>query len=316
MRIAIKAGSDVGKVREVNEDSYCILEDTQSVFICDGMGGHVAGATASKLAIDTIRRVNSLLSHQTWDRIPTKPSRMLSKYLYQLNKNMEPSLPELAINMINAIQMANLRIYNATIMAPHLQGMGTTAVGISFIDNLYCVAHVGDSRAYRIRNHEISQQTSDHSWLNELIQSGRIQPEEANDLPHKNVITRALGVDVKVRTDIRVEPVELDDIYLLCSDGLHDLLGDREIMNIINQSPDQLDQGVQALIDEANDRGGKDNITVTLLKVIEIDALHPTYRHEETIPEETARQNEIENNILSILLDVDFENLSAISLPQ
>jgi len=305
MQVAIHADTNIGKVREVNEDSYCVLEKTLSAYICDGMGGHVAGATASRLAIDTIIRVNALLNLTNGNKIESEQNKDLTQYLSLLNQNLESSLPELAINMINAIQIANHRLYRETLSNPYLQGMGTTVIGMAFTTNLCCIAHVGDSRAYRIRNQQMEQQTVDHSWLNELLQAGKIQPDEVQQFPHRNIITRALGVDKNVRTDIRIDPVQLNDIYLICSDGLHDVVPENDILATVLSFSDALDYGVKKLIEQANANGGKDNITVALAKVIAEDDEKTDYNYQETIPEESSDQSEFEEKILSVLLRTD-----------
>ncbi len=303
MKIEFKAATNIGMVRKANEDSYCILEDTNSAFLCDGMGGHVAGATASQMAIETISFVNSGLNHQAFLRKYAAKAAKLSKYLYQLNTHFASSLPEAAINMVNAIQLANVKIYNTASANPELQGMGTTVVGFSFIENLCCIAHVGDSRAYRCRAGQIEQQTVDHSWLNELLHAGKLQADEVERFPHRNVITRALGVSPTLQIDLRVDPVQKNDIFLLCSDGLHDLIGEKEILATIQQADADLDLGINELIKMANMRGGKDNITLVMAKILETDDMATNYHYKATIPEENFTMTEIENKVLEILFD-------------
>ncbi len=312
MNVLMKAATNIGKVRKVNEDSYFVSERTNSAFICDGMGGHVAGATASKVARETIIRVNSLLDPIILNEFKPADLEVLSKNFYHLNAQLDSSLPEVAINLINAIQLANLRIFNTAQTYSNLKGMGTTTVGFSFVGNLCCIAHVGDSRAYRIRQGKIVPQTVDHSWLNELIKAGKLLPEEADKFPHRNVITRALGVAAAIQVDIRIDPVQADDFFIISSDGLHDLMSDETILHTILESPDNLEQGVQRLIQVANDLGGRDNITVVIAKVLEVAGLATHYHYQATIPEEARAQNEVEIKILKQLFGAEFDDTATI----
>ncbi|MBN2090306.1 serine/threonine-protein phosphatase [candidate division KSB1 bacterium] len=308
MKIEFKAATNIGMVRKANEDSYCILEDTNSAFLCDGMGGHVAGATASQLAIETISHVNLLLNRQIFLKKYVKVAEELSKYFYQLNTHFASSLPETAVNMVNAIQLANTKIFNTAADNPDLQGMGTTVVGFSFVENLCCIAHVGDSRAYRIRGDQIEQQTVDHSWLNELLHAGKLQADEADKFPHRNVITRALGVSPTLQIDLRVDPVQKGDIYIICSDGLHDLIGEKEILATIQSTDAELESGIDELIKMANQRGGKDNITLVMAKILEPEEMVTNYHYKATIPEENFTMTEIENKVLEILFDRNLQD--------
>jgi len=284
MKLLLTASTDVGRVREANEDSYCILENQNSIYICDGMGGHVAGAHASHLAIDTIAQIQTRLNEEEFD---------------ELNTELNPSLPDFSAKMIHAIRMANLRIFNAAQNKSKLQGMGTTVVGISFCDGLSSIAHAGDSRAYRIRNEEIEQMTIDHSWLNELIQAGKIEQERIKNFPHRNVIIRALGVENTLKIDLRLDPIQKDDYFLLCSDGLHDLIHDESILNTVLAYEDELEDAINSLIFKANKAGGKDNITIALVKVVELEGPTASFSFRDTIPEESSTQLALEYRLLS-----------------
>ena len=303
MQIEIKAATNIGKVREANEDSYCILTPSDAAYICDGMGGHVAGATASQLAIDTITTSHHALIQKASSLEAGDPSEKLAKYLYLLNNQLDPTLPDAAVNMLNAVQLANFRIHQTSVEQPHLQGMGTTVVGFGFSDNLSMIVHVGDSRAYRIRHHKIEQLTLDHSWVNELILTGKINPDEAKKFPHRNVITRALGVTSIVRVDLRVDPVATGDYFVISSDGLHDLVSDVDILAQIMRYPENLSKALDALIELANERGGRDNITVAIAKIIETENFPNEYQFKDSIPEESPFQTDLEKNILKLLLD-------------
>lgn len=286
----LTASTDVGRVREVNEDSYCILENLNSVYICDGMGGHVAGAQASHLAIDTIDQVQNRLNKEQFEK---------------LNAESKPSLPDFSTRMIHAVRMANLRVFNISQNKSELKGMGTTVVGISICDGLSCIVHAGDSRAYRIRDEKIIQMTVDHSWLNELIQAGKIEQDRIKNFPHRNVISRALGVENTLKIDLRLDPIKKDDYFLLCTDGLHDLIRDETILNTVLAYENDLEGAIKSLIFKANKAGGKDNITIALIKVIEFDESPISYSFYDTIPEESTNQLAVEYRLLNKLFHSD-----------
>jgi len=302
MKVEFSAKTDTGKVRKTNEDSFCILQHANTAYICDGMGGHVAGALASRLGIETIEQL--LPAFQ-----PKKSENQLVKDLFiQIHQSYPPQLPAEAIRLVKATQLANLRIYNTTIERPGLQGMGTTGIGISFFNNLFSVVHVGDSRAYRIRNNKITQLTSDHSWLNELIQAGRIKPENTKTFSHKNIITRALGVGLTIPVDLKIEPIHENDIFLLSSDGLHDLVNSETILDIYRKAG-SLDDWTTQLVSAANSSGGKDNITVVGAHVTELDDIKNTLSFQGTIPTEEAEIISLEAELLEML----FKNEAPIS---
>jgi protein phosphatase len=303
MQIEIKAATNIGKVREANEDSFCILKAPDAAYICDGMGGHAAGATASQLAIDTIARIHRATNPDAYASLNDEKAERLAIYFYQLNNQLEPTLPDAAAKMLNGVQLANARIHQTAYENPHLLGMGTTVVGFSFVDNLSLIVHVGDSRAYRIRNKKIEQLTLDHSWVNELVQTGKIDPGEAKKFPHRNVITRALGVNPSVRADLRLDPVQAGDYFLISSDGLHDLVSEEDILAQIIRHPDDLTQTLAALIELANAQGGRDNISAAIAKILDADSFPNEYYYKDSIPEESPIQTELELKILGLLLN-------------
>lgn len=313
MQIKFAAATDIGQVREANEDSYCVLDKLNSIYICDGMGGHVAGATASQLAIETIMRFNTLF-HPASDIDIKKKNPQLVERLDRLNGFLKHPYPEIGKNMVNGIQLANHQIFATAEANPQFLGMGTTVVGIGFDNNLCHVAHVGDSRAYLIRNNSIEQLTEDHSWLNELLQSGKIKPEEADKFPHRNVITRALGVNESVQIDFRSVPAQVGDIYLLSSDGLHDLIQDVEIGAIVTANPDNLEKIVDDLIREANLRGGKDNISVIVAQIVQNDSETEVSEFRDSIDEETREMKQLEAEILNLMVDTDLDETKTITL--
>lgn len=235
----------VGRVRDINQDSYYInYNETLSVFVvADGMGGHNGGEIASKIAIDTIK--NNFNDYS--------------------NEIAEEKLS--VENFIRkTLELSNEEIYKYAMENEAYKGMGTTAtMGCIFKDKLF-IGNIGDSRAYIIRDNDITQITNDHSLVAELVKNGTITKEEAVNHPQKNVITRALGTDINVKTDIYNFNLEEHDIILLCTDGLTNLVSEIDIMKFINDSED-IQNICDNLINHANDNGGYDNSTVIIIKI-------------------------------------------------
>jgi protein phosphatase len=167
--------------------------------------------------------------------------------------------------MTTSIMLANLEIWERAQREPRFKGMGTTCVAVYFLDDTVIIGHVGDSRVYRLRNHELVQLTEDHSLINDYIKMKRVTAEEAESWPHKNVIVRALGMKESVQVDILTEVPRLGDCFVLCSDGLCGMIPDDQIMHIVESERD-LDRAVERLIDAANEEGGVDNISVCLAR--------------------------------------------------
>ncbi|MEC7518222.1 MAG: Stp1/IreP family PP2C-type Ser/Thr phosphatase [Myxococcota bacterium] len=255
MNIIAAGLSDVGQQREHNEDSFCILPEYDLFIVADGMGGHRAGDVASKMATHTIASFFQATSKEdaTWPF------------------HFDPHLSVEENRLITGIKVANKRIFEASTRYREVHGMGTTVVGALFSPErgrMY-VAHVGDSRAYRVRGGEITQLTRDHSLLNDyLLVMPDMTQEQRDELP-KNVITRALGMQDSVVVDLVPEQPHVGDVYVLCSDGLSGMMEDDEIREIVNSHAGDLDAASQALIDLANANGGEDNITVVLLGITE-----------------------------------------------
>jgi len=238
--------------RTHNEDSFELIEDERLYIVADGMGGHASGEVASKMAIDTLReffKATSADPEATW------PYKMDKARGYEENR------------LITGIKLANLRIHESAQREPRLRGMGTTIVGILMIDDGVLIAHVGDSRVYRVRGGHLEQLTEDHSLLNDYIKMKRLTEEEIANFPHKNVIVRALGMKDTVKVDTRLDHPQTGDVYLLCSDGLCGPVTDQEIQDLAASTND-LKQGVHRLIERANANGGPDNVTVVLAKWI------------------------------------------------
>lgn len=255
MKIVAAGLSDVGQQREHNEDSFCILPEYDLFIVADGMGGHRAGDVASKMATHTIASFFQATAKEdaTWPF------------------HFDPHLSVEENRLITGIKVANKRIFEASTRYREVHGMGTTVVGALFSPErgrMY-VAHVGDSRAYRVRADEITQLTRDHSLLNDyLLVMPDMTQEQRDELP-KNVITRALGMQDSVVVDLVPEQPHVDDVYVLCSDGLSGMMGDPDILELVRQAEGDIDVASKALIDLANKNGGEDNITVVLLKVVE-----------------------------------------------
>lgn len=254
MNIVAAGLSDVGQQREHNEDSFCILPEYDLFIVADGMGGHRAGDVASKMATHTIASFFQATSKEdaTWPF------------------HFDPHLSVEENRLITGIKVANKRIFEASTRYREVHGMGTTVVGALFSrerGRMY-VAHVGDSRAYRVREGEITQLTRDHSLLNDyLLVMPDMTQEQRDELP-KNVITRALGMQDSVVVDLVPEQPHPGDVYCLCSDGLSGMMEDDDIRQLIVEN-DALDDAAKALIAKANENGGEDNITVVLLRITE-----------------------------------------------
>ena len=235
MRLGESAGrTHPGKVRRRNEDSYVL--DPPLFAVADGMGGAQAGEVASRLTAAAFREFHEA------DRLP----------------------PDERLHAI--IQEANRRIYDRAHADSDFSGMGTTVTAALLTGGRVTIGHVGDSRAYRIRNGELEQLTDDHSLVGDLMRSGRLTPEEADAHPQRSVITRALGTDREVDVDTLAIEAEPGDLFLLCSDGLTTMVADDDILGILAAAP-TLDDAARALVRAANTEGGEDNVTVVLFRV-------------------------------------------------
>ncbi|KNF08744.1 serine/threonine phosphatase Stp [Gottschalkia purinilytica] len=241
----ICACSDIGKMREINQDAYYYLDDEKlPIFIvADGMGGHKAGEIASNSSLRAVKEVYEKYKEKI------------------LNKEVE-----IAQFINESIKRANEEIRSEAEKEPSFKGMGTTlTMGIVFEKEIY-IGHVGDSRAYLLRNKELVQITHDHSLVAELVRAGTITEEEAIVHPQKNIITRALGTDKEVEADIVTRELLEGDIILLCTDGLTNMVSNPRIKEIILNSSNLTDV-CTVLANTANELGGIDNTTVMVLKV-------------------------------------------------
>ncbi len=252
-KLVIHGLSDVGLVRGHNEDKIAWDENLGLVLLADGMGGHNAGEVASELAVNRI--IDSLRG--------------------VLIPDIEGAVDRQAA-VDEAIQHANNEIVQVALERQECAGMGTTIVLSLFHDESVIFAHVGDSRIYRYRDGELSQITTDHSLVQEMVDNGYISEEEALTSASRNLITRALGISDTVEVDIIESDCRIGDLYLLCSDGLTDLVTDEEISAILEQydqgdgySLGALESIATSLISSANEKGGKDNISVVLVTKME-----------------------------------------------
>ncbi|MEO8136463.1 MAG: Stp1/IreP family PP2C-type Ser/Thr phosphatase [Betaproteobacteria bacterium] len=246
--------TDIGQTRQHNEDAHYTDTHLRLAALCDGMGGYSAGEIASAIAIETIT---------TGIRNHAGPEKILTKI------DGNSGLTHAALLMREQLLLANQIIYNKAHDDSKYSGMGTTVVTNFFYENRVCIAHVGDSRCYRWRRDKFVQLTRDHSLLQDQIDFGMISVEEARHAQHKNLLTKALGIDPIVEPDINEYRVEVGDVYLLCSDGLCDPVKDDEMAAILSADNLDLSVALKQMIDRANQRGGPDNITAVLVRIPE-----------------------------------------------
>jgi|LQYC01.1.fsa_nt_gi serine/threonine protein phosphatase PrpC len=248
MKVSFSAKSDLGLKRKTNEDSFLADEGMGLFMVLDGIGGHLAGEVASKLGLNTIKENVMRSLTGKW----LAESQNLSRELQILNESLV---------------LANKVIYEAANSQPEYFGMGTTVASLLLGCKNIAIAHVGDSRIYLIRENSIERLTEDHSLVVEQLKRGIISAEEAEKSGMKNVITRALGAEELLTPTVDELIPFSNDLFLICSDGLTDLVTDDEILEIILKSRHLLDHAVQNLIDKANEKGGKDNITAMLISI-------------------------------------------------
>jgi len=249
MMYEICAQTDQGLVRKNNEDALAFDCHTGLCLLADGMGGYKAGEVASAMAVAFLRQE-------------------LTAWL--LRAGNRASSRELRRKMEACVNQVNQSIFSAASSNPDQAGMGTTLVAGVFLEDRLMLGHIGDSRCYRLRGQTLQQITKDHSLLQEQVDAGLMTAEQALTAPHRNLITRALGVEDSVMVEIHEHRVEPGDLYLMCSDGLSDMVLDAVIESILNASG-TLPQKAAALIQQANDSGGRDNVTVLLVHAAEDD---------------------------------------------
>jgi PPM family protein phosphatase len=244
MTIEFHGATDTGRARSNNEDSVAIDEPSLLAVLADGMGGYNAGEVASSMATEFIKAE-------------------LGRWLSEASANASDADVRRAMDI--CVDNANRAIFNAANSNPQYAGMGTTLVVAVFRDGRLLMGHVGDSRGYRLRGGKLAQITHDHSLLQEQIDSGLITPEQAATSTNKNLVTRAVGVEDTVLLETHLHDVLPGDLYMLCSDGLSDMLDDDSIARLMLSS-EALPDVADALIQAANDAGGRDNISVVLAR--------------------------------------------------
>ena len=252
-KIEVVEMTDTGRVREHNEDALGADMDVGLLVLADGMGGYNAGEVASGLAVKTIA-----------DLVREGVGRE-----NRSSMDNETGLTRQAIILRDAITRANKIIYQTAQSKVDCIGMGTTIVTALFHDDRVTIAHVGDSRLYRLRDNRFERLTMDHSLLQELIDRGFYSHEEAQRSTNKNYVTRALGVEPTVDIEIHEEDVEKDDYYVLCSDGLSDMVEDEDIHLTISTFNANLDMVGKQLIQLTNDHGGRDNVSIIMAHVVD-----------------------------------------------
>jgi len=240
MRVFAK--TDIGRVRDMNQDSYYVSEPEDKVqlfIVADGMGGYKGGEIASKLAVETSK--NYIINN--WDSIEHERTQILSL-------------------VKSAVEYANLVVFEKSKETPELENMGTTIDLCLILQNKVYIGHVGDSRVYRKRKNFFRKLTTDHSYVQKLVSDGTITKEEAYNHPKKNMLIKALGCSPYVEPDVTVKGFLKDDILLMCSDGLTNMIRDEQIVEIINENPIE---ACNRLVDKANENGGLDNITAVII---------------------------------------------------
>jgi PPM family protein phosphatase len=250
------AGSitDPGRKRRHNEDAYVC--EPPLFAIADGMGGAQAGEVASRLAAAALKESGASTGGEQ--------------------------------RIVDLIQEANRRVYDRSNTDPNTSGMGTTMT-VALVENgRVAFGHVGDSRAYLIRDGAMEQVTEDHSLVNELLKSGKLSPEEAESHPQRSVITRALGTDPDVDVDTFTIDAESGDVFLLCSDGLTDMVDEQHILELVEQNRPNMDAALKALVRAANRGGGEDNITVVAFEITDAPPIHDGQTQEQALPPELA----------------------------
>jgi PPM family protein phosphatase len=252
MKLTAFGGTDVGQVREKNEDAFLIDESRRLFLVADGMGGHAGGGFASShAAAAVLEDLKRQEEHQDMTQpLKDDPGRTLTQLQLQ-----------------HALRYTNEVLFQRSIADSQLRGMGTTLTAIKFDDRYANLAQVGDSRAYLIRESRLRQLTEDHSWVQEQVRSGVLTPEEARLHPLKNIITRSMGHEREVQVDLFKEEYRTGDRYLICSDGLTNMVEDAEILQTVLENAPQ--PAVERLIKRAKEEGGLDNVTVVVVAVEE-----------------------------------------------
>lgn len=246
--------TDVGRRRKLNEDNFLVDPETNLYAVCDGMGGHNAGEVASQMAIETL---GSFIQRSHKEKEITWP--------YGLDVNLSFDGNRLK----TALKLANKKVYKAADNREDYTGMGTTAVAALVSEKVATIGSAGDSRCYLFRGGELKQLTRDDSWVSAAWAEGILSSDEIEKHPLKNVITKAVGAKDTIEIEVVEHILVAGDVLMICSDGLHSMINDQLILKAVSPFPESLDEAAAKLITAANEAGGKDNVTVVLLRYTE-----------------------------------------------
>ena len=246
--------TDVGRRRKLNEDNFLVAPEPGLYAVCDGMGGHNAGEVASKMAIETL---------QAFIEKSHKEKEITWPYGLDVNLSFDGN------RLKTAIKLANKKVFRAADNREDYTGMGTTVVAGLVSENTLTVGSAGDSRCYLLHNGQLSQLTRDDSWVSAALGEGILNSDEIERHPLRNVITKAVGAKDSIELEVVEQKLSPGDVALICSDGLHAMLSDEQIQKTLTPFPESLEEAAGKLIDAANEAGGKDNVSVVLLRYTE-----------------------------------------------
>jgi serine/threonine protein phosphatase PrpC len=246
--------TDVGRRRKVNEDSFLVAPDTHLYAVCDGMGGHNAGEVASRIAIETLA---DFVDRSGVEKEITWPWGLESDLSFEANR------------LKTAVRLANSQVFQTADSREELTGMGTTVVAALVAGPVMTLCSAGDSRCYLVRGGDLQQLTQDDSWVSAALGEGILNSDDVERHPLRNVITKAVGARDSIDLEVLEQRLEPGDLVLLCSDGLHGMVNDEKIGRLLLSDPGSLEELSQRLVDAANEAGGRDNVTVVLLRYSE-----------------------------------------------
>jgi protein phosphatase len=243
--------TDVGRRRKVNEDSFLVAPDASLYAVCDGMGGHNAGEVASRMAVETLL---AFVEKSAVEKEITWPWGLDANLSFDANR------------LKTAIRLANSRVFQAADNREELTGMGTTVVAAVVTGSVMTIGSAGDSRCYLARGAELKQITRDDSWVSAALGEGILNSDDVEHHPLRNVITKAVGARDTIDLDVIEHQLLPGDVAMLCSDGLHGMINDQEIARLLVPVPESLEEASARLVEAANEAGGRDNVTVVLLR--------------------------------------------------
>jgi protein phosphatase len=243
--------TDVGRRRKVNEDSFLVAPDSNLYAVCDGMGGHNAGEVASRMAIEAL---GSFVERSAVEKEITWPWGLDANLSFDANR------------LKTAVRLANSEVFQSAGDSEELQGMGTTVVAALVSGAVMTLCSAGDSRCYLVRDGLLTQLTQDDSWVSAALGEGILNSDDVERHPLRNVITKAIGARDSIDVDAQEQRLQQGDLVLLCSDGLHGMVSDADIASLVLQDTRSLEEISARLVDAANEAGGRDNVTVVLLR--------------------------------------------------